>query len=266
MKKDRAYYPSALNIRKYSIYFKYLIEYIKYGDWNSVKASFGYLLGGRPPTRPWIANSKMGTFSIRKGTNDFLFINYTYEQKVRDYLEKNSNHITHFIDIGACIGEFCVWLTEKGIQCYAFEPVNYKIALENFELNQMADKIKLYNHGLGDEERKVFFDVKQVVTSSSRMDKSRKDEEGNIPISTLDKVFPRGSFSNDDHVVIKLDVEGMELEVIEGGKRLIGETKHLEIIFEHTVSGSDPIREKLDQIGAFKYTLLDEVNILAVKQ
>lgn len=266
MKKDRAYYPSALNVGKYSTYFKYLVEYIRYRDWNSVKASFRYLFGGRPPTKPWIANSKLGTFSLRQGTNDFLFINYAYEQKVRDYLEQNSGRTTHFIDIGACIGEFCVWLTGKGVQCFAFEPVNYKAARENFELNQMGDKIKLYNCGLGNEEQKVHFDIKQVVTSSSRMDKSRKDEEGNIPITTLDKIFPSGSFSENDYVVIKLDVEGMELEVIEGGKKLINETKNIEIIFEHTVSGSDPIREKLDQMGKFKYTLLDEVNILAVKQ
>lgn len=266
MQKDNAYYPSVYNVSKYLTYFRYFYEFLKYGDFKSLKASYHYLLRNVPPSKPWQATSRLGTFQIRKGTNDFLFINYTYEKKVRDYLERESQNISCFIDIGACIGEFCVWLARKGVRCIAFEPVNFEAAKKNFELNHVQDMVKLYPYGLGREDKKVFFDIKKVVTSSSRIDRSRVDEAGNIQITCLDKILPAGTFGENDNVVIKLDVEGMELEVLDGGKQTITHTRNLSVIFEHTVSGNDEIRDKLQSMGNFEFRQLDDVNTLAKKK
>lgn len=265
MKKDDAYFPSAYNVSKYGTYFRYLFEYIRFRDFKSLKASWNYLFRGIPPAGSWKAKSRLGTFNIRKGTNDFLFINYAYERKVRDYLEREHSKITCFIDIGACIGEFCVWLARKGVRCIAFEPVNYEAAKNNIELNGVSDKVTLYNLGLGNKEKKVFFDVKQVVTSSSHVDKTRIDQPGNIQISTLDTVLPEGTFSENDNIVIKLDVEGMELEVLEGAENMLRTVRNLSVIFEHTVSGNDEIKEKLLQTGNFEFVAIDGVNTLAKK-
>lgn len=265
MKKDDAYFPSAYNFSKYGTYFRYLLEYLRFRDFKSLKASWNYLFRGVPPSKSWQATSKLGTFNIRKGTNDFLFINYAYERKVRDYLNKEHSKITCFIDIGACIGEFCVWLAGKGVRCIAFEPVNYEAAKNNIELNGLSEKVTLYDLGLGNEEKKVFFDVKSVVTSSSHMDKTRSDGSGNIRISTLDTLLPAGTFSANDNIVIKLDVEGMELEVLEGAENTIKSVRNLSIIFEHTVSGNDEIKEKLLTMGKFEFVPIDRVNTLARK-
>lgn len=266
MQKDNAYYPSVYNFSKYTTYLKYFYEFLKYGDFNSLKASYHYLLRNIPPTKSWQATSRLGKFHLRKGTNDFLFINYAYEKKVRDYLARESKNMTSFIDIGACIGEFCVWLAGKGVNCIAFEPVNYEAARENFRLNNVEDKVKLYSCGLGSEEKKVYFDIKKVVTSSSRIDRNRMDEPGNIEIKTLDNILPDGTFSDADNVVIKLDVEGMEVDVLEGGKNIIAGTKNISVIYEHTVSGNDDIREKLLSLGNFEFRKLDDVNTLAKKK
>ncbi len=266
MQKDNAYYPSVYNLGKYTTYLRYFIEFIRFGDFKSLKASWNYLLRGIPPAQSWQATSRLGKFNLRKGTNDFLFINYAYERKVRDYLEKESKNITCFIDIGACIGEFCVWLAGKGVKCIAFEPVNFEAAKSNFLLNNVEDKVTLYNYGLGSEDKKVYFDVKKVVTSSSRIDRSRMDEPGNIQITTLDKILPPGTFNDKDNVVIKLDVEGMELDVLEGAKHILQTTKKLAVIFEHTVSGNDEIRDKLLSFGDFEFVKIDDVNTLARKK
>ena len=265
MQKDNAYYPSFYNFSKYFTYLRYFFEFIKYRDFKSLKASYHYLLRNIPPTKSWIATSRLGTFKIRPGTNDFLFINYTYEKKVRDYLASESKNITCFIDIGACIGEFCVWLSGMGVKCIAFEPVNFEAAKENFRINQADENIKLYSCGLGSEDKKVFFDIKKVVTSSSRIDKTRLNETGNIQITSLDKVLPPGTFTDADNVVIKIDVEGMELDVLEGGKSLITNTKNISVIYEHTVSGNDDISDKLLSMGNFEFRKLDDVNTLAKK-
>lgn len=266
MQKDNAYYPSVYNFNKYLTYLRYFYEFLKYRDFTSMKASYQYLLKNIPPSRSWIATSRLGKFRIRKGTNDFLFINYTYERKVRDYLADESKNITCFIDVGACIGEFCVWLSGKGVKCIAFEPVNFEAARENFRINEVEDKIKLYKCGLGSEDKHVFFDIKKVVTSSSRIDRNRLDEPGNIQITSLDKVLPPGTFTDADNVVIKLDVEGMELDVLEGGKNTITNTKNISVIYEHTVSGDDKISEMLLAMGNFEFRKLDDVNTLAKKK
>jgi len=98
------------------------------------------------------------------------------------------------------------------------------------------------------------------------MDKSRRDEPGNIQITTLDKILPAGTFNSQDNVVIKLDVEGMEQEVLEGGKNLIQNTKNLSIIYEHIISGRDEVSEKLSTLGNFEFTKLDFANTLAKKK
>lgn len=265
MSQENIYHPSIYNVRKYITYFRYCLEFIKFGDYRSLKASWNYVLRGISPSESWQATSRLGKFNIRKGSTDFLFINYTYERKIRDYLEKELEHITCFIDIGACIGEFCVWLAGKGVRCIAFEPVNDDAARSNLVLNGVEDRVKLYNLGLGNEEKKVFFEVKKVSTGRSRIDKSRMDEPGNIQLTTLDKILPAGTFSDQDNVVIKLDVEGMELEVLEGAQNILRTTKNLSLIFEHVISGNDSIKEKLLPFGNFEFIVLDSANTLAKK-
>lgn len=263
--KNKPYHPSVYNLGKYANYLGYFREYLKYRDFNSLIAAWNYLLRGKSTSKSWQATSKLGKFHIRKDTNDFLFINYTYEKKIRDYLEKESEKMTCFIDIGACIGEFCVWLAQKGIRCIAFEPVNYEAAKNNFILNHLEDKIELYNYGLGSEEKKVFFEVREINTGASRMDQNRKDEPGNIQITTLDKILPPDAFNDTDYVVIKLDVEGMELDVLEGAKDTIRNTKNLSIIYEHIISGKDTVGDALSQLGNFEFIKIDFANTLARK-
>ncbi|WP_343703015.1 FkbM family methyltransferase [Chitinophaga sp.] len=263
--KDNAYYPSLRNVGKYQKYISYFWEYARYSDWKSIQAACRYLVFNKPPKRPWTSRSQFGTFFLRPGTNDFQFINYAYEKEVHDYIKQNLGKIDVFIDVGACIGEYCVWLGAHKIRCFAFEPVNHQACETNIDLNNVAQYVTLFPCGLGSKEEVVSFDVKTVVTSSSTIDRSGKGRN-KIQISTLDKMMAGASVAPEDRIVMKLDIEGMELEMLEGSREFITSHPHIEIIYEHTFSGNNEIAEKLQEYGDFEFRLLDEVNMLATKK
>lgn len=262
--KDTAYYPSWKNVSKYSKYISYFREYIRFSDWKSLKASLRFVLLNKPTNDVWEARSALGKFRIRSGTTDFQFINYAYEKEVRDYLKSQvaANRFATFIDIGACIGEYCVWLGSQGVRCFAFEPVNHAAVKQNILLNNVGDKVTLFECGLGSKVEKVQFKVMTTVTGSSYID--RDSGEGNIRIETLDGLLPQMDLDLNSPVIVKLDVEGMETEVLEGARNFICQAKDLRIIFERYV-GDDTVNNKLDELAKFEYTPIDTHNWLATK-
>ena len=267
MKKDDAYYPSATNMSKYWKYLGYLVEYLKYGDWKSVKSSLKFVFKGQPESERRYANSRLGKFLIRKGTTDFQFINYAYERQIRNYILKHQDEFDTYIDIGACIGEYCVWIASLGKEVFAFEPVpaNYEGLMENVSLNKQEKSITAFNVGLGKHEGMVHFDILSTVTGSSHISKDQ-DQEGNVKIEVLDKVLDESIIKDESAVLMKLDVEGMEVDVLTGAKQFLKRIPNLSIIFEHSFAGTEEIKSFLNTTGSYDYKYLDKYNIIAVKE
>jgi FkbM family methyltransferase len=263
--KDNAYYPSVWRVSKFGRYFNYLWEYVRWGDFNSLAASLKFIFFHQPTNKSWVSRSGMGTFKIRPNTTDFQFINYTYEKAVRNYLEEQLPTMRHFIDIGACIGEYSIWLGKKGISCIAFEPVNYAATEENIRLNDASAKVKLYKCGLGEKKAKVYFNVLPTVTGSSSIDRNKGAEEGNIDIDTLDNVLADFMPGDNELVVVKLDVEDMEREVIAGATSFLRRIKNLQVIFEKYPESGDEIEEALGRHAKFRSFRIDEANAVAIK-
>lgn len=266
--KNNAYHPSPLNISKYATYSDYLLECYRNRDWESIKDSFKYVLFKTPPTTDRIVKSRMGKFWCRANTNDFQYVNYAYERSVKDYIFRNLENFSYFFDIGACMGEYCVWLAQHGKRCVAFEPVptNYKALTKNVEINNMQELIRTFPVGLGSKKEEVYFDIKPVLTSASGIDRNYTGTEKNVKIERLDDLMPQLSCTPDDAIMMKLDVEGMEVEALKGGENFLMNTKRLTLILEKTFAGEDNIRDYLATLGDFKYVDIDEVNIAAVKQ
>ena len=129
------YKPSLFNPGKYFKYIDYFTEYLKAGDFKSLSASLKYVLVHQLPIEGFHASSRMGNFYIRPSTNDFQFINFAYERKVKNYIADNLDTFDVFIDIGACIGEYCIWLAKAGKKCIAIEPVNFEAIKKNISLS-----------------------------------------------------------------------------------------------------------------------------------
>jgi FkbM family methyltransferase len=258
MEKDNAYYPSIWRVRKFSRYISYFWQYLKWGDFNSLGAALKYTLFHTPSKKGWVSKSEMGTFHIRPNTSDFQFINVAYESAIKVYLKGLIPKMTYFVDVGACIGEYNVWLAKSGVKCFAFEPVNFVGLRENVKLNQLENLITVYPIGIGAKKEKVTFEVMKTVTGSSNIDRSKG--EGNIEIDTLDSVFEKFSVKDNETLVMKMDVEGMEGEVIDGGMNFLAGIKNLYVIYERFADSEDVIERRLNKIGKFEYSKIDSAN------
>lgn len=259
-----AYTPSPLRISKYGKYLSYYLEFMKRGDFQSASAAFQFVLFKKLPSKHRIATTQMGTFRFRKGTTDFQFANFSYEIAIKKHLMQVVGDIGLFIDIGACIGEYDIWLAKQGVRAIAIEPVNHQAIFENIALNKVAaENIQVLNCAVGSENKKVSFHVLDGVTGSSHMNK--EETEGNIDCRRLDDIIDIDAIDREKLTVIKLDIEGAEIEALKGAERLIKGVNKLHLIYEYTFSGEEAIRKVLDSYARFTYTDLDGVNMLAVK-
>ena len=258
------YTPSIFRIKKYGRYLSYFVETLKRSDFESLKDSINYVLFKKLPKYDRLVNTDMGFFMLRKQTTDFQFVNFTYERAVKKHLEPRIKDIGLFIDIGACIGEYAIWLANKGVPSIAIEPVNHSAIADNLSWNEGAtDYVTVYSCAVGKEARKVAFNVIQGVTSSSYINST--GSSANIDCRRLDDLIDYKLIDTRRITVIKLDVEGMEIDVLEGAENLLRNITNLHIIYEHCSCGDYEIRKVLNRYGNFSYRDLDGVNTLAIK-
>jgi len=259
-----AYQPSVWRLNKYGKYLMYYAEFMKRIDLYSLITSLKYVLFKNLPKENKVVKTAMGTFCLRKNTTDFQFVNWTYEKEIKDYLKTIKNEIGLFVDIGACIGEYSIWLGNEGITCVAIEPVNFPAILTNLSFNPKAiNKVSLYNYAVGAERKMVSFNVLEGVTSSSHIS---NEEIGEIECWPLDNLLYQEMVDPKKITFIKLDVEGMEIEALKGAVDFIVKTPNLQIVYEYCSVGDNNIRDLLNQYAKFEYCDLDGVNTLAIKK
>jgi FkbM family methyltransferase len=206
--------------------FKAISRYI---SWQ-----LGYRLLPHPVIYPFIENSKLvvkkgmsgATGNIYTGLHDFEEMGFTLHLLRPGDL---------FIDIGANIGSYTVLASAvAGASSYSFEPIpsTYKHLLNNILVNGISEITVTFNEGLGDENRMLQFSneldtVNHVLTM----------EEGNtswidVPVGTLDNKL-NGLIP----ILIKLDVEGYEYQVLQGGRNTLQKPGLKAIIIELNGSG-----------------------------
>ena len=137
------------------------------------------------------------------------------------YLDKNDK----FIDVGANIGAYSI-LASGQIGCYtmAFEPsiINYNFLEENVILNNLQDKIKLYNCALGDKNESSTIEFMGAMTRLTNYKALNLQE---VMINKLDDF-------TDYSQLIKIDVEGYEEFVLNGASKILNHPKTNALIVE----------------------------------
>ena len=154
-----------------------------------------------------------------------------HHKRILNYL--NELDIEKIIDIGAHKGEFLenMLKIQKVNSFYAFEPQKniFNELNEKFSRNE---KIKLFNFAMDKEisnkklkinklsmtsslaeinEKSIYLKIKNFLTFS----KSNFEEEYEIQTNTVDKIFENISLQK---ALLKIDVEGFEMNVIEGSQ------------------------------------------------
>ena len=254
-------------MNKLFTYFWYLVDYLRNGDIKSVIASVKYVANKTSFSNDRIIHTSIGTFFCRKNTNDFQFANYYYEWGVKKFILDRLTEFTVFIDVGACVGDYSILLAKMNKQCFAFELVsdNFKVFEKNIELNHLVNKVKLFPYGLGDADYTASFTLDPVNTGASRINKVKNSEVEKAEIRKLDTLIGEMAIEQNEHILIKLDVEGMEAEVIRGAFNFILYYPYVTFIIEDVHSSQERIKDALSDTALFEFGKVDQLNMYAKK-
>ncbi|MHA1582869.1 MAG: FkbM family methyltransferase [Candidatus Baldrarchaeia archaeon] len=149
-----------------------------------------------------------------------------FEPKTSAFLRKNVSREDTVIDIGAHIGIHTIHLAKVARFVYAIEPepTNLKLLIKNILVNNVKKKVIVLPYAISSVNGIVNFYVSSESTGAHHI---LSNDEGNIGRGTILKVraYTLDTLVLDtlgiDHVdVVKIDVEGHELEVIKGAQKL----------------------------------------------
>ena len=137
-----------------------------------------------------------------------------YERPVLETIQ-NLGEGDFFVDIGANIGLMSLAATSVGCEVVAFEPEDRarEILELNFAMNGIHDSIS--NLAISDSYGKAELYVSPLVANSSLASCKSKLPGQPVEKSPLDKVMRRVPDA------IKIDVEGTELEVLQGARQVL---------------------------------------------
>jgi FkbM family methyltransferase len=164
----------------------------------------------------------------------------------------------YFVDIGANIGSYTILISDLTNNLIAFEPhpISYERLMMNLELNSIDHK-HIYNNAVGDSNENVFF---TDFGSSSTINKiSKKETDLEVKQVMLDNVllkFKKKKF------LIKIDVEGFEMNVLRGMEKLIHKNKVVGILYETF----DFKINKYLELNNFKISQISKHNYYAKKR
>ena len=189
---------------------------------------------------------------VKKG--DGISGNYFY--KLYEY--QDSLFVLHYLkpgdvfyDIGANVGHFSL-LTSKiiDVKTTAVEPIpnTYKRLLSNVELNKNTN-IKALNIGLSDKPGELYFTTGLYTTN--RVSSKNDPSAIKVEVKTLNEI------SNGEPVsLMKIDVEGYEKFVLEGGDSVLKSDSLQAIIIELNESGKTfnvKDSEIIDLLNTYKF-------------
>jgi FkbM family methyltransferase len=207
--------------------------------------------------------TNFGTFRVRPHTVDMTNCSPAFERKDVDYLlnlvdrfRKKENKMI-FFDIGADIGTFTVTVGNRfrdydNLQIMAFEPSPSSFALlkQNVALNCLERKVDARNFALFSEDnRELDYHFNQSAPGSSgvRMSSENGMTQEKVLARTLDAVSGDDADAY-DVLIFKIDVEGVEVEVLKGALKTLTSGKDIFLLVEDFV---DPeIIQYLENIGA----------------
>lgn len=159
----------------------------------------------------------------------------------------------HAIDVGANYGLMSYNMSKHFDQVSSFEIVPeinncFKLNAKTFNLNN----VNIYDCGLGNKEESVALNFNPTSTFSTHVDATSK---GNIKVKTLD------SFEFENVDFIKIDAEGYETFIIQGGINTIIKYKPV-ILYErkgHSARYNQEKNSVLEILKEYGYKELEHI-------
>ena len=194
----------------------------------------------RNKTINYIKNDSCIGFVLKAG--------YYWEEWMFKYIQENYLENTNMIDLGGNIGTTTLLMSEvlsNNCNIFTFEPVYHDILFKNILDNNLNNKVVIYPCGVGNEIKSLKI---KPVNLSDNINFGALDLMVNLENhcdSVKINIVPLDYFNFDNVSLIKIDVENMEIQVLEGCINLIKKCKPTIIIESHQLN-------TLEQTSIFK--------------
>ncbi len=173
-----------------------------------------------------------------------------------------------FVDIGANIGSYTVLASAVvGARVVCFEPTpsTYMALMDNVNLNGVSARVRAINAACGAGRTTLRFTsaldtVNHVATVADGFEATIE-----VPVTTCDDAL-----SEEVPILAKIDVEGFETEVINGGIRMLCDSRLKALVMELNGSGErygfdeSEIIERLHELGFVAATYEPFARVLTV--
>jgi FkbM family methyltransferase len=139
-----------------------------------------------------------------------------------------------FVDIGANVGAYSILASaEIKASTIAIEPIpsTFSILRQNISLNEIENKTKAFNIGLGSKSQKLFFT--KSLDTVNHVDYENGVDTIKIEVKALDYIL----LNEPSPTLLKIDVEGFETEVLLGAENTLKDKTLKAIIIELNGSG-----------------------------
>lgn len=176
-------------------------------------------------------------------------------KKIDAYIKPNAN----ILDIGANIGNHSIYwsVCSKAKKVYAFEPMKrtFQLLKKNVEINNLENKIKIFNFGLSDEEANA--SILNTCRNNIGGSAVKKDSEGDLKLRRLDDL----DFGDEIINFIKIDTEGHEMQILNGARKFLKKHKPV-IMIEAFGQNQRKVSDFLKEFGYYKALDLVDSNFL----
>ena len=164
------------------------------------------------------------------------------------------------VDVGANVGTYSLMAAVKRrCRVYAFEPesLNYSVLNQNILLNKVQDRVKAYCLCVGDRNGTAELQLSSFnpgtsghqMTTGHRYNIKSTDfqfAQGTFSV-TLDSLVASGSIPQPTH--IKIDVDGLESQVISGATNTLSGVKSLIVEVDTRIDAHNAMIQYLERLG-----------------
>lgn len=187
-----------------------------------------------------VQDSKMYVDSRDTGISPFLLVWGVYERYETELFKNLVKKGMIVVDVGANIGYYTLLAArcvgEEG-KVFAFEPNpdNYALLCKNIEVNGYKNVVPVRKAVFSKSGKmKLFLDKDNLGGHSLSEENVEKTTSIIIEATSLDEYFKAMDYKID---VIKVDVQGSEMDVLEGMTNILNQNDNLKIIIEFWPEG-----------------------------
>jgi FkbM family methyltransferase len=155
------------------------------------------------------------------------------EPGTRRIIQKLLRPGSKFIDAGAHIGLLTLAAARivgpaGKITAVEPTPLTSSLLARAIDINGLSDRVRIESKAAGACAGRTEFFIHKVLGHNSSYDKSEDSHRIEVDVISLDELIPAGTHID----LVKIDVEGAELDVLQGMTRILAENPQLSIIAE----------------------------------